>query len=282
MSGRSISVVVTHYNRPDLLKQALDSISTQTLPPDEILVVDDYSPSDARRKIRAYSNVAIIHEHERNLGLPATLTTGVQLAKNEWVAFLADDDLYTRTKLERQCAYLDQNPECDIVAGPVTKLAPDGSTELWGFLEPRSLNLRDGLVNTAASFQAMLIRRETFLKLGGVTFPYLEDQEFCIRALAAGYRMDILPEPFVTYRHGGHEQLSRQWRNMFRAHLQLTHKYGYLYRREFGRLGTIQMYARLFRLFGSRKGGLYGRLLWAVGVIVQALVGNPFRKWDNW
>jgi hypothetical protein len=102
----------------------------------------------------------------------------------------------------------------------------------------------------------------------------MSDLEFGIRLLMSGCHMEILPQPTVTYRHGGREELSLCWANTCRAHFRIIHKYRRLYRQEFGSLGAIQEYARRAAFYGLRRGRLIGRSLWAAGYITQLVVGS--------
>jgi glycosyltransferase involved in cell wall biosynthesis len=271
-----ISVIVPHYNRPQLLAEALDSIQSQTLQPAEIIVVDDCSTAEVRRELQEFRHIAKIHENSVNLGVYATRNIGVELASNDWIAFLDDDDLYHSRKLELQSAYLSRHPNCEVLGGPLLRVAPDGSSQIWGHQEPRQLQLRDALLNTASSTCTMLIHKSAYRNAGcmDATFRHLGDLEFGIRLLAAGCQMEILPEPLVTYRHGGREELSLQWANTWRAHFRIIHKHRKLYRQEFGPMGAMQEYARRAQFYGLRRGRLLGRSMWAAGCLAQMVVGS--------
>jgi teichuronic acid biosynthesis glycosyltransferase TuaG len=271
-----ISVIIPHYNRPQFLEEALDSVRSQTVPPAEIIVVDDHSTAEVRTKLRKFRHIVKIHENPRNLGVSETRNIGVELAANDWVAFLDDDDLYHSRKLELQSAYLSRHPNCEALGGPILRVTPDGSSQIWGHREPGQLQLRDALQHTASSMCTMLIHKSAYHKAGRMdtTFRHLGDLEFGIRLLAVGCQMEILPEPLVTYRHGGRQELSLQWGNTCRAHFRLIHKHCKLYRQEFGPLGELQEYARRARFYGLRKGRLPGRSMWAAGCLTQMIVGN--------
>jgi teichuronic acid biosynthesis glycosyltransferase TuaG len=278
--ARAITILIPHYNRPELLEKALLSIREQTSPAAEVLVLDDCSRPEVLEQIRQLSHLATIHVNERNLGLRANFNQGASLARTEWLGFLADDDLFLPQKLERQNAYLDEHPECDILVGPFWMLNEDeGRREIWGFREARQLTLKDALVHTTV-IQTALMRRETFLALDGIGEPPLEDQDFGIRAILAGYRMEVLPEPLVVYRRWGNEQLSRNWSRTYRAQMAMIRRYRHLYRQEFGPLGPLKMYARQFQRYGLRRGQYAGKAMWAAGWAMQLALGNPFRQWD--
>jgi len=151
-----------------------------------------------------------------------------------------------------------------------------GRRKIWGHREPRQLQLRDALLHTASSMCTMLIHKSAYRRAGcmDATFRHLGDLEFGIRLLAAGCQMEILPEPLVTYRHGGREELSLQWSNTCRAHFRIIHKHRKLYRQEFGPMGAMQECARRAQFYGLRKGRLLGRSLWAAGCLTQMVVGS--------
>jgi glycosyltransferase involved in cell wall biosynthesis len=276
MRALPISVIIPHYNRPHFLEEALTSIQTQTVPPAEIIVVDDHSALEAQSRLRGFKDIARIHRNATNLGVSESRNIGVELARNDWVAFLDDDDLYDSRKLELQSAYLRRHPNCEVLGGPLLHVTPDGTADIWGYREPRQLQLRDALLYTASSMCTMLIHKSAYRRAGCMdgTFRHLGDLEFGIRLLAAGCHMEILPEPLVIYRHGGREELSLQWQETCRSHFRAIHKHRKLYRQEFGSLGAIQEYARRARFYGLRKGRLLGRSMWAVGCVMQKMVGN--------
>jgi glycosyltransferase involved in cell wall biosynthesis len=271
-----ISVIIPHYNRPDLLAEAVDSVLGQTRPPDEIIVVDDHSTPENQEKLRRLGSAVRIHYNSSNLGSPATRNAGAALASNRLLAFLDDDDLYHPWKLELQYAHLNRYPSCDVLGGPLWHVGPDGVGGVWGYQEDRQLNLRDALLHTASSLCTMLIPKEVYQRVGGMSAAYrhMSDLEFGIRILAAGCEMRILPEPLVTYRHGGREELSLNWHGTFAAHFRIIQKHRLLFQQEFGNLGAIQEFARRAQFYGLRKGRLVGRSLWAAGCIGQALFGS--------
>ena len=103
----SVSVVVASFNYAGLIGDALDSILAQTLPADEIVVVDDGSRDDSVAVVRDYAQrhpSIKLYQHEggANRGLPATLALGVAKASGDWVAFCEADDMWEPTCLEER------------------------------------------------------------------------------------------------------------------------------------------------------------------------------------
>lgn len=95
---RSVSVVITTYDRPRLLAEAVASALAATDPAagDEVLVVDDCSPEPLDP---AALGGARIVRRSTNGGSAAARNTGIDAAAGEWIAFLDDDDMYLPERL---------------------------------------------------------------------------------------------------------------------------------------------------------------------------------------
>jgi glycosyltransferase involved in cell wall biosynthesis len=110
-----ISVIVASYNRGPLVCQALDSILAQTLPPAEVLIVDDGSQPATRAQLQAYvsahprANLRLISQ--ANAGPSAARNHGLAEARGRYLAFLDDDDLWLPTKLEKQLTLLERHAD---------------------------------------------------------------------------------------------------------------------------------------------------------------------------
>lgn len=277
MVVNSVTVIVPHYNRPELVRAALMSIRDQTVRPAEVLLVDDNSSPENREKLRELSGMATILTTPQNMGMSGARNFGAQNAKSEWLAFLDDDDRYLPDKQERQIRYLEGHPEVKALGGGMTMVTPDGKTEYWGGTPTRRLTLASALCYTASLAQALMIRRDIFLGLGGFDpkLRHLEDFEFGIRLLASGHEAHFLAEPlFLYHRGGGREQASVQWRKMYDAEMKVLEMHADLVRREFGPRGLIRLQARCAKKHGLWRGGFEGRASWVWGCAVEAIYGR--------
>jgi len=90
-----VSVIVPTYNRPYRLREALQSILTQSLQDFEIIVVND-GETDITSVIETLPHNGRITtvKHDRNRGLAASRNTGLRLAQGTYIAYLDDDDRY--------------------------------------------------------------------------------------------------------------------------------------------------------------------------------------------
>src|SRR5260370_35153153 len=103
MSPLSIAAIIPTYNCAHGINQAIASALNQTLPPVEIIVVDDGSTDGTRNILDAYGS-RIKYLYQQNRGPSAARNAGVLAANSEWVAFLDHDDEGYPTKLACQAA----------------------------------------------------------------------------------------------------------------------------------------------------------------------------------
>lgn len=106
----SISCVIPAYNAGLYIKEALESVRAQTLPVQEIIVVDDVSHDDTVERVKRMAGVQLL-QLRHNAGAPAARNRGAEAARGEILAFLDADDLWLPTKLEAQMAYWSDHPE---------------------------------------------------------------------------------------------------------------------------------------------------------------------------
>jgi glycosyltransferase involved in cell wall biosynthesis len=100
----SVSVVIPAYNREQTVATAIRSVLAQSLPPLEVIVVDDGSTDSTAAVVTALSGTdpRIRLVSQPNAGISAARNTGIAQAKGEWVAFQDSDDEWFPAKLERQ------------------------------------------------------------------------------------------------------------------------------------------------------------------------------------
>jgi glycosyltransferase involved in cell wall biosynthesis len=106
----SVSVIIPTYNRSAFLKSALESVTSQSYPIKEILVIDDGSTDQTVENLTPNFK-SVIFIRQENQGVSAARNTGIKKATGEWIALLDSDDLWTVGKIEKQIAHLRQNPK---------------------------------------------------------------------------------------------------------------------------------------------------------------------------
>ena len=105
-----IGVVIPTYNRAGLIGETLDAVFAQTLPPDEVIVVDDGSTDDTQSVLASYlSRVRPLRI--TNSGELAARNAGLRAAQSRLVAFCDSDDLWTPDFLATMSAQWHAEPK---------------------------------------------------------------------------------------------------------------------------------------------------------------------------
>lgn len=100
MSTPLFTVVVPTYNRPQFLREAIDSVVAQTWTDWELIVVDDGSDRPVEPIVAEFVDPRIHYLYQRNMGLALARQTGVDRAVGSLICFLDDDDYYLPRHLE--------------------------------------------------------------------------------------------------------------------------------------------------------------------------------------
>jgi len=99
----TVTVIISTYNRANLLGRAIKSVLNQTFADFELIVVDDASTDNTEEVVRAFTDPRIrFIRHEQNQGVSAVRNTGLKAALGDYVAFLDSDDEWLPQKLEKQ------------------------------------------------------------------------------------------------------------------------------------------------------------------------------------
>ena len=117
--GPFFSVILTTYNRSQLLKRALNSLINQTEKDWEAIVVDDESTDDTYSQLLPYllSYSKIRYIRKKHGGEAESKNEGMQAAKGKYISFLDSDDEYSPTHLESRKSILMQNSSVGLLYG---------------------------------------------------------------------------------------------------------------------------------------------------------------------
>lgn len=208
----TVSVVIPTHNHGRFLAQAVESALGQTVPPREVLIIDDGSTDDTAEVVRRLqADARVSYERTEHLGPAAAKNAGVRLARAPFVAFLDADDVWLPPKLERQLHVFAARPELGLVY--TRRLLIDDHGRELEYTQPPLY--RDQVLNTLfrTNFiccSSTLLRADVFEDVGlfDERLPLAIDYDLWLR-VALHYEFDYVDEPLVLYRTG-HESLSRR------------------------------------------------------------------------
>jgi glycosyltransferase involved in cell wall biosynthesis len=112
-----VSVVMPAYNCGRWIGEALESVRRQTLPPRQIIVVDDGSTDDTLERVRPFAQ-HVEYVRQANAGVSAARNIGVRAAREPFIAFLDADDVWHPRKLELQMEVFRRHEHVGILSTP--------------------------------------------------------------------------------------------------------------------------------------------------------------------
>ena len=203
ISSPKVSVIIPAYNAMRFLPQTVESVLEQTFQDFEVLIVDDGSKDDTAIWAAAHDDPRVKLVSQPNGGAAAARNTGIANAAGEYVAFLDADDLWQATKLAKQVARLEADPNVGLADTWISYI--DGDGEPMGKVMTQQL---EGDVwaqmveyNLVRCGSTPLVRRRCFQEVGAFdeSFRFSEDWEMWIR-ITSRYQFAVVKEPLVAYR----------------------------------------------------------------------------------
>jgi len=232
-----VTTIIPVYNRSSLLREAVESVLSQTYPHFEVVIVNDGSTDDTlilaeslsrqfRDRIRVVS--------QSNAGPGAARERGRGLARGEYIQYLDSDDLLLETKFEIQVEGLKRHPNAVLAYGKTRAYRighkPDDkasrrTAEEFEFIFPRFLIERGWHSVTP------LYRRAVCDEIGEWSnYRQEEDWEYDCRVGTLNRPLQYCDEYIADHRHHDGERLCHAWRtdaealrDRVRAHISILH-----------------------------------------------------------
>ncbi len=213
------SVVIPCYNAERWIDYTLKTVADQTLPPHEVIVIDDGSTDDSLARLQT-SPIPITLIETQNGGPAHARNLGIEQATGEWVAFLDADDWWKPDHLERIQNLVSHSQDVVYLAAAehysinVDRIVSRSDTS--AFSEPVNhldhstyfqLYLKYGLLELSS----MAVQLERLQEVGGFNaeFQGAEDFELMLR-IVHGKTLAYDPVPSSVYRCNNPESYSRR------------------------------------------------------------------------
>lgn len=182
MAEFAYCVVVPAYNAEKYLAETIHSILSQTLLPENIIIVDDGSTDNTAQIARGFGDKITLIQTP-NGGAAAATNTGIEMATTPLVAFLDSDDLWLPSKMDVQIECLRE--QGDRLAGVSARMEPFGDIATKTAPVEKSGWTRSTLV----------IRRDAFDQVGPLVemgHGYGEMIDWLARARGAKLHLELL------------------------------------------------------------------------------------------
>ncbi len=197
-----VSVVMSVYNtKEEYLREAIESILTQTYKTFEYIIIDDACEERTRRIIESYDDSRIkIFRNEKNIGLTASLNIGIKEAMGKYIARMDADDVSYPQRLEQSVLYMERNPQIGLI----------GTYVKWGKRTEKSYGKLNSsarkalfIINNAGPVHPSAMIRKSFLDEYSLTYneeyKKAQDYELWIRCLEHT-ELVVVPQVLLFYR----------------------------------------------------------------------------------
>ncbi len=231
-----LSLIIPVYNRPEEIKELLESLLRQTYKDFEVIIVEDGSTIPSKEIAEKFSEqLNIKYYYKPNSGPGPTRNYGMEKASGNYFIILDSDVILPPRYVENVIKALNTNyvdafggPDkehesfSDIqkaisyaMTSPLTTGGIRGKSEKFEKFHPRSFN--------------MGISKKVFQKTGGFffsRFQYGEDIDLSIRIIQAGFKTRLIPEAYVYHkRRTDFKSFFRQARHSGEARIELMKKH---------------------------------------------------------
>lgn len=221
----TLSVALCTYNGERYLPEQLASIASQTLFPNEVVIVDDGSSDGSVALIRHWAEAVPfsvnIHQNVRNLGSTKSFEKAMSLCTGDVIVLSDQDDAWRTDRLAKTVAWLAENPSMDAVfcnADLIDEHSQPTGQRIWDMVEfgPEKQQkwqqglgyelLFSGYIVTGAT---MALRRTVLPTL--LPFPthvqYLIHDAWISLVLALKGTIGFIDEPLIRYRQHSSQQV---------------------------------------------------------------------------
>jgi glycosyltransferase involved in cell wall biosynthesis len=234
-----ITVVIPAYNRARVIKNAINSVLSQTYQNFEIVVVDDGSTDQTEQIINNKKNrdsrIRYI-KHSINQGAQAARNTGIKNACGEWITFLDSDDCLIPNSLEvRLKKAIDQ--KINVIHSECYVIRNNNQPILFG-VPPLQGNIYYQLLcSPGPVFPALLIAKEALKKIDYLDEKIIAYQEWdTVIRLAKFYEFGFVEIPTFTYDCRGQDTISKNLQRGVVGYKQIINKH----KKEIFKIGGIK------------------------------------------
>lgn len=224
-----VSVVIPSRNRCASLTRAIESVTQQTWPNIEIIVVDDASVDNTPQfleKLVGTSSIPIkFVRNEVAQGGAGARNKGIDLAEGQYIAFLDDDDVWMPEKLNLQIGMMKENPSASSVSCSFL-VQHSSSKQTVKYISPPKDVQHILNANHLGGASMCLTTRQMLLRIGGfdASLRSGQDWDLWIKLYDCGQIL-VCNEPLVQYFYHQGETITGNLDSKYSGHRRLYMRY---------------------------------------------------------
>lgn len=210
MEKYSVLMSVYIKEKPEHLKQSINSMINQTVMPDEIVIVKDGPLTDELIQIlndydTRYPGMFHYYENAINRGLGISLNNGLSICRNELIARMDTDDISMPDRCEKQLKAFRKNPNLSIISGRIDEFinTPDNIVGSRIVPSTHAENMEYLKKRCPINHVAAMFKKSAVLEAGGyIDWFWNEDYYLWIRMAEHGCIFENIQDSLVLVRVG--------------------------------------------------------------------------------
>lgn len=190
-----VSVVIPVFDNESYLAEAIESVLGQTVPPSEVVVVDDGSTDGSAAVAEGFGGIVRV-VRQANTGISGARNRGVAECSGALLAFQDADDRWLPRRLELQLNAMAEDPSLELLFGAVAQVREEDWAATVSGRHPLQVVMPGPLCNT------ILVTRAAFDLIGPFDTRWRAGEfiDWFTRSRAAGVHTRGLPEVLVWRR----------------------------------------------------------------------------------
>ena len=210
-NNSKISVLMTTYNHEKYVKEAINSIISQTYQNFELIIIDDNSTDNTVDIAKSFTDPRIKIITQKNQGPSVAFNTGIRNCSGDYVAFMSGDDVSFEHRLESQLSQINVH-HADIIFTRPFIIGPKSESLGWEacpWFFNRKFSTNAELCRILFFYGNCLVATSAFTKRQAIeeigffspALIQLQDFDYWIRAIKAEKQIKLFEEPLIKYRY---------------------------------------------------------------------------------
>lgn len=206
MATTQFSIITVCYNAAQCIGPTIASLTSQTWPRIDYVVVDGNSKDGTQDIVRQHAERISTFISEPDKGIYDAMNKGITLSKGDVLFFLNADDAFCDPGVLADVARaFDADPELDVVYGNVILTSgPQGAGQRRAHHRFHWVNARNIFFGDLCH-QAVFARKRVFEQVGGfdLAYPINADYDWLLRVFKAGAKTRYIDRDICTFAEGG-------------------------------------------------------------------------------
>ena len=201
-----ISIITVVYNNKETIKDAIDSILSQTYKNIEYIIIDGASTDGTIEIVKSYRDKITKFLSEPDKGLYDAMNKGINLATGDVVGILNSDDFYINNRVIEEVVYLFQEKKVDSLFADLVFVHPTNLNKVVRYYDSSKFTLNKFAYGWMPAHPTFFVKREAYIKYGLFKTDYkiAADYELLVRLL---YKYNLkyfyLQKVLIKMRTGG-------------------------------------------------------------------------------